>query len=594
MALGPPSTNGQLHGHALRNLHLREKSLRRAEAAPPLARLLVTIRAKELGITRLEFSRRSGISRGTLRDLELGVHAPTRRLLQRLLAFYKRSKVKSEMLDEVRRLYTGQRGTLTELIAWLEVQTGSARELARRVGISPSTLWEYRRGRFPLPLSLFRKICKAGGEEPAAAEPLWHSAERDRLLKRGYPEPLAEFWALCHRSNLAEKDLPALGVGTAALRKLRYLELPPWEQVARAAKNLCRDEVELENLRAVWQRGEREQLNRPADPFGARVQKLRLQAAIDRRELADLFGIGGKKPAQSVKHIEEGGAYSAHAYPAGLAAVLTTDRVERTELVNLWQSRRARFLQRHRPETWVELRLRREAFGFAIRDMEPILGYSPLEFQRIERGVVRLSETAQARVLSALEKAGEQRVTDLLARRQAEQNRLAGWRAPASVIEMIGLLVEREGGLVPLTRTLRRAGVMGIWPGRLKAMAAGGEVPPWPVLEKIGQACGVADLSNARDDWQMQYRKRLEAAGLAPLGVEVRLLIGEAASSARALSPRLRVSYPVLTRDLQRMDRGKPVRWQAIERILTAAKADPSGSAWERIEAWWLSTSRRR
>jgi transcriptional regulator with XRE-family HTH domain len=370
--------------------------------------------------------------------------------------------------------------------------------------------------------------------------------------------------------------------------------LPPWELVARAAKNLCRNEVELEKLRALWQGGEREQRDRPADPFGARVQKLRLQTGIERRELADLFGIGGKKPAQSVKHIEEGGAYSAHAYPAGLAAVLTADPVERTELVNLWQGRRARFLQRHRPETWVDLRLRRESYGFAIRDMEPILGYPPLEFQRIERGVVRLSESAQARVLSALEKAGAQRVADLLARRLAEQNRLAGWRAPATVIDMIGLLVEREGGLVPLTRALRQAGVLGIWPGRLKAMAAGREVPPWPVLERIGQACGVGDLSKTHEDWQLQYRKRLEAAGLAPLGVEVRLLIGEAASSARALSPRLRVSYPVLTRDLQRMDRGKPVRWQAIERILTAAKADPSGPAWERIEAWWLSTSRRR
>ena len=125
------------------------------------------------------------------------------------------------MLDEVRRLYAGPRGTLTELIAWLEVQAGSARELARRVGISPSTLWEYRRGRFPLPLPLLREICEAGGEDPSAAEPLWQTAERKRLLERGYPEALAEFWALCHRAGHAEKDLPALGVGTAALRKLR-------------------------------------------------------------------------------------------------------------------------------------------------------------------------------------------------------------------------------------------------------------------------------------------------------------------------------------------------------------------------------------
>lgn len=593
MPVSPPSTNGHLHGHALRNAHLREKSLRRAEGAPPLARMLVTIRVRELGVTRLEFSRRSGISRGTLRDLELGVHAPTRRLLLRLLSFYQRCKVKPELLDEVRRLYTGPRGTLTELIAWLEVQTGSARELAKRVGISPSTLWEYRRGRFPLPLPLLRRLCKAGGEEPATIENLWLIAERKRLLDRGYPEALAEFWALCHRAGLAEKDLPALGVGTAALRKLRYLEIPPWDSVAKAAGKLCRA-GEVQSLRQLWQRGEQDQRSGPADTFGARIRRLRESRQIERREIADLFGIGGKKPAQSVKHIEESGAYSAHAYPEGLSAVLSDDKDERAQLVKRWEERRARFLRRHRPETWVELRLRREAFGFGIRDMEAILGYSPLEFQRIERGVTRLAPAAQARVLAALERAGEQRVSQLLSRRQAEKLRRDGWRAPQSVAEMVGLLIEREGGLVPLARSLKRAGVFGIWPGRLKAIAAGREVPPWPIVERIGRASGVLDLTATRGNWHAVYRRQLEAGGIAPLGVEVRLVIGESATSARALSSRLRVSYPVLTRDLQRIDRGKSVRWEAIERILVAAQANPASPSWERIEAWWLSTARRR
>ena len=76
-----------LTGHALRNAHLRERALRRAETAPPLARILVTIRAHVLGLTRQELARRSGISRGTLRDLELGIHTPTRRILQMFLAF---------------------------------------------------------------------------------------------------------------------------------------------------------------------------------------------------------------------------------------------------------------------------------------------------------------------------------------------------------------------------------------------------------------------------------------------------------------------------------------------------------------------------
>jgi transcriptional regulator with XRE-family HTH domain len=594
MSLGQPSRNGKLTGHALRNAGLRERSLKRAQTAPPLARMLVTIRARELGMTRLEFARKSGISRGTLRDLELGIHSPTRRLLQRLLNFYQKCKVEPALLEEVRRIYAGPRGTLHELLSWMEVEVGSAHDLARRVGISPSTLWEYRRGRFPLPLTLLREICEAAGEDPTQAEPLWMEAERRRLLERGYPEALAEFWALCHRAGRAEKDLPRLGVGTAALRKLRYLELPPWDHVCRAAKALCRNDQELAALKKLWVSGERAELDQPIDGFGLRLQQLRKRRGISRREIADLFGIGGKKPAQSVKHIEESGAYSANAYPAGLAAVLSDDANECAELVRRWEERRTRFLLRHRPETWIALRLRREAYGFGIRDMEAILGYSPVEYQRIERGVARLNEAAKTRVLAAVERAGERRVAELLEQRRAEQERRAGWRAPSSIMAMVGLLVEREGGLVPLTRSLKRAGVSGIWPGRIKAIAAGTEVPPWPVVERIGKACGVADLAGVRDDWELSYRRRLESLGLSPLGVEVRLLIGAAADSARALSPRLGVSYPVLTRDLQRMDCGKPVRWQAVERILRAAAVDPNGAAWGRIEAWWHGSARRR
>src|SRR5262249_50320815 len=81
----PDAIPARLTGHALRNATLRERSLARAREAPPLARALVTIRARVLGMTRMEFARRSGVSRGSLRDIELGVHTPTRRTLQQFV-----------------------------------------------------------------------------------------------------------------------------------------------------------------------------------------------------------------------------------------------------------------------------------------------------------------------------------------------------------------------------------------------------------------------------------------------------------------------------------------------------------------------------
>src|SRR6516162_5290504 len=218
MRLDPQNHAEPLTGHALRNAHLRQRALARAETVGPLARLVVRIRAETLGLTRLEFARRSGISRGTLRDLELGVHVPTRRILQQFMDFSRACGVAADHLEEVYNLYAGAEGGLRQLIARMELRAGSPAELARRTGISAATLWEYRRGNFPLPLAILRRLCQAVGQDLGPAEKLWHQAERQRFLARGYPPALAEFWTLCEREGYAEKHLASLGLSTAALR----------------------------------------------------------------------------------------------------------------------------------------------------------------------------------------------------------------------------------------------------------------------------------------------------------------------------------------------------------------------------------------
>src|SRR5581483_4237248 len=225
------------------------------------------------------------------------------------------------------------------------------------------------------------------------------------LLARGYPPALAHLWALCARAEYADKDLPRLGLGTAALRRLRYLELPPWAEVAKVTRALCRDEAEWRELQRLWQADEQGQGNGLPDPFGARLQQLRQERGISRRELADLFGVRGKKPARLLQAIEEEGCYSARAYPAGLAALVTDAAAEQGRLLASWAERRGRFHRRHRPETRLDLRLARERYGLEHRDMEPILGYTALEYQRLERGVGPLADTARERILQAVNRA---------------------------------------------------------------------------------------------------------------------------------------------------------------------------------------------
>lgn len=593
MPLDPHPAADSLTGHALRNAHLRERALRRAETAPPLARRLVTIRAQILGLTRLELARRCGIGRGTLRDLELGIHTPTRRILQQLLAFYQKSGVPGEHLEELRRLYAGVGDTLEQYIARLELRAGSSRELARRVGISAATLWEYRRGHFPLPWELLQRMCAAAGEDAARAEKLWREAERQRLRQRGYPEALVEFWILCGRRGYTEKHLLSLGLSTAAVRRLRYLELPPWCEVDGVARQLTEQE-ELRNLERLWRRDEESQSSGLPDKFGTRVRQLRKKHGIKRRELADLFGIGGKKPARIIKYIEEDGFYSARAYPAGLAALVTEREDEHTALLKAWQQRRRQFHRRHRPETRIDLRLAREMYGFEPRDMELILGYSSLEYQKIERGVQSLSVSGYERIVQAIHAAGRRRVEALLQlRRQCEEQRFA-WQRPPSVPALITLLAGREGGLIPLSRHLKRLGVKGLWTARLRAISRGEEVPPWCVLERIARACEVVDCDDLRDDWQQCYRQQLRQTCPSPLGVELRLLIGVVAESLRDFSPRLGFNYSVLIRDLQKIDRDDAVKWFHVERIVRAAGLPSDDARWREIHALWCTASDRR
>jgi transcriptional regulator with XRE-family HTH domain len=586
---GKHHANG-LTGHALRNARLRQLALQRAQTAPPLAGAVVRIRAEVLGMTRLEFARRSGISRGTLRDLELGVHTPTRRIVQQFVEFCQGRDVGAEHLEEVRRLYAGLGDTLEEYIARLELRAGSPRELARRVGISPTTLWEYRRGNFPLPLALLRRMCQAVGEDATAADALWHQAERNRLLGRGYPEPLAEFWVLCARAGYAENRLLKLGLSMATVRRLRYLEVPAWDEVAPAAKALCRDTQEFEQLRKLWHPAEPKPRR---DEFGARLYQLRKRQGVSRRELADLFGIGGKKPARIIKYIEEDGFHSAQAYPAGLAAVLAPGEREQARLLALWQERRQQFYRRRRPEMRIDLRLARDCYGFGLKDLEPILGYSCQEYQRIERGLSPLLDSARARILDAIHSAGRRRVASLLEHRRRREAERTAWQAPLSVPALITLLARREGGLIPLTRLLRRAGVRGLWAGRLRELGQGQDIPAWPLLEHIGRACRVPDLSEVRRDWVERFRAQLAKVCPSPLGVELRVLIAEVAPTLRAFSPRLGFNYSVLVRDLQRIDRDVPVRWFHVERILKARGIPPDDERWREIHALWYTAAER-
>ncbi len=200
--------------------------------------------------------------------------------------------------------------------------------------------------------------------------------------------------------------------------------------MADAARGLCRDDDEFLALQKLWLRNEADQRGHTRNDFGVRLKQLRLEQSVSRRELADLFGVGGKKPARIVKYIEEDGFYSMQAYPAGLVAVLAGRSPEAARLLQSWQERRQVFHRRHRPEMRVDLRLARETYGFELKDVAPLLGYGPREYQKIEGGVEPLRYTARERILQAIHAASQKLVEELLALRLALQAAELASRAP--------------------------------------------------------------------------------------------------------------------------------------------------------------------
>ena len=638
-----------LTGHALRNANLRQRSLNRSKSAPPLARKAVEVRVSDLGMTRIELARQSGISRGALRDLELGIHTPTRNTLERFIEFSDEAGVSEERLDELRDLYAGPADSMENVIARLELKAGSSPRLARRVGVSAATLWEYRRGNFPVPHEILRKMCETLKVEFERVEPVWQDSERERFLKRGFPESLAEFCMLRLRAGHAESDLLELGLGTAQLRRLCYLELLPWARIASVARTMCRSDDELRHLRELWQEDYRRQKDEGLHAFGLQLKKMREQQGITRREMSDLFLVGGKKPARIIKHIEEDGHYSQQAFPAGLIALLADtlvsyegsfkadaastasknghsknrnhgtaidvdnaaaadveageDREEAAiadvssrlaiedclELRKLWEQRRIRFHLRHRPEMQLDLRLQREFFGLDVNDAARVLGYTSLEYQKIERGIEQLSDTARSRIIGALADAGYKKVAEIFERRSQRDSKRVEWKSPGSVSDMIRLLAVREGGLVPLSRKLKDAELAGISPPRLRSYLQAEETPSWSLLHGIAESCGVRNLGEVHINWIHRYREQLKQKSDSLLAVELRLLIAEVAPTLRAFAQRLPFNYSVLLRDLYRVEAKEPIKWPHIERLLRAAGLPASSERWRVILRLWES-----
>ena len=235
----------------------------------------------------------------------------------------------------------------------------------------------------------------------------------------------------------------------------------------------------------------------------------------------------------------------------------------------------------------LDLRLQREFFGFDVNDAARILGYTSLEYQKIERGIEQLSDSARSRIIEALAEAGYKKVAEIFERRSQRDSKRVAWKSPSSVSGMIRLLAVREGGLVPLSRKLRDSELAGISPPRLRSYLQEEETPSWSLLHGIAESCGVKNLGEVHINWIHRYREQLKQKSDSALAVELRLLIAEVAPTLRAFAKRLPFNYSVLLRDLYRVEAKDPIKWPHVERLLRAAGLPSSSERWRVILRLW-------
>jgi hypothetical protein len=120
-------------------------------------------------------------------------------------------------------------------------------------------------------------------------------------------------------------------------------------------------------------------------------------------------------------------------------------------------------------------------------------------------------------------------------------------------------------------------------------VARGVDLPSWFWIQEVARITKVPDLARMRDEWYARSRRRLEATGISPLAVELRLLVAETASSVREFSHRLPFNYSVLVRDLGRIDGGRTIGWFHVERLLTAAGLATHHDRWQEIRVLWCT-----
>lgn len=556
----------------------------------PLASLLVYVRWRVLGWSRLGAEEAMGIPRETIAANEQPRTAEgTRfhnRIFHAILAAWQQHGVPAQyccalikhVLGASRHSLYGafQEQWLREGIPAFEKRTKMTKGSIDQVQIAGN----------PLP---YRTIAAAfaSGDPPAVPASVLNRWREETIAfdaVRHVPLPLAQLrWYLEERHGTTSYlTLHALGMAQQHARRLSSGFMVPWKALSDGVRSLV-PTTARKDFAEAWQRAYEDETNRTT--FRSEAQRLKAERGISNFTLARFLGLPrGKRWTSALRLPQEETGYvlPGGVAPGVLAHLLCDSRKALQDLIRLYEQER-RELHLRTGEGWNALRHLQELW----RADERSLAKHMQSTQRAVRALLRehsSPDSAAALALySAIEAIGKQKCEEALERRRE-------YLSPTNVLSAIQKCSEiaaqgsgNEGYLALAKR------IPGIAPATLRAIAQGGHVPAWPTFVRIVEAGGGVVNERLKADWAERFAVQLKREHK-PLVRVLSFIMQEEAENITVFSKdrsRFSCAAPTVLRRFPALDRGEVVRWEHIERILLAADIRPRSPRWRFVEILW-------
>lgn len=605
------------------------------DAAHSIALLLAETRVLLIRMGRYEFGQLAGMHFHAVKNAETPSSHPQHESLSRVYRTWRRLATRDrEHSPRVRKQLTDACAQFLDLLVpeedehgrplrtsvdglyriWMyqlgrsAFETASRKTNRQRVPLTYGTLWQRREVGMVPDFEEVRVIGTHLDRDLKMAESIWDQRKTEQLLARGMPSPLVRFIVAIQLAypglrmtgasirkhlQVSEKTAHAINNGQMVrfedirhvakavvpgkdISALRSLWNAAWDRLAAqevfatAFPRICEENAWNNHMLATLLRV------RPPEEGSGQRESRKKGTRIDRAE--------SYRPSAEVRRMYQQNSFSGQAPAKAAIDLIANDEIsegsggenQQEYLTRLFlEGVERRLLQKGSGAHASPVRRHRILCGVMPQQLADVSGYSKSDILLLEHGLVKVSTSAEIRLLKLIETFPAGKISQA-------RVRLAELTAPPStVIQAVTRLRDRHGGYVPLSRLLhdemdRR---LSLSPVHLKRIERGEEVPALPLLKHLVTRGGTQLTTELVMDWydrMPQYlaeNQRLRWRH--PLVRGFGIIVFEKWHSLYAFWKEQfqdDFSYPIVTRNFQQLNgRWTDFPWTTVSRYLNAA-----------------------